>query len=121
MGSYPIKSIQIKGGESKAIYAKDPELGVIGSVVVQLVFSGGYNGTVKVERRLTGLDRIGLDTAPWYETAYRNEVSQSDVNAGTAVSAAGIIKVVADGADIRLSASGGSAGVLTVAYHCIAG
>lgn len=124
MSSFPrVVATWSATASGQAVNLNDQQFGTVGKVVFQVVFAGGYNGTIRVFRRIQGADRIEpAVSVPWVRSAYRNESGQADVNNTTDISAANIYSVFCDGTDVRLEQqAGGTTGTVTIIAHGVMG
>lgn len=123
MSSYPRNVATFTAGVSATVDLRDQAFGTVGRVVFQVVTAGGFNGAIRVYRRIQGAERaVPAVTVPWVRSAYRNESGQADVNNTTDITAAGIYSVFTDGTDVQLECqSSGSAGTATILVHGIMG
>jgi hypothetical protein len=110
-------------GVAQTVDLKDQQFGVVGRVVLQVITSGGWNGAIRVYRRVQGAERLEPSvTVPWVRSAYRNESGQADVNNTTDITTANLYSIFVDGTDVRLEAqASGDAGTVTIVATAIGG
>ena len=123
-GSYPrVVARDWAAGVAQTVDLKDQQFGVVGRVVLQVITSGGWNGAIRVYRRVQGAERLEPSvTVPWVRSAYRNESGQADVNNTTDITTANLYSIFVDGTDVRLEAqASGDAGTVTIVATAIGG
>lgn len=122
MSSYPrVVAAWSAAGGVQTVDFKDQQFGTVGKVVFQVVTAGGYDGTIRVYRRIQGAERSPV-SVPWVRSAYFNETGQAAVNNTTDISAANVYSIWCDGTDVRLEQqSGGTTGTVTILAHGVLG
>ena len=121
MSSYPKTSVTFTAGAAATYEMNDQAFGTVGRVVFQVVTAGGFNGAIRVNRRIQGAGRQSV-TVPWVRSAYRNEAGQADVNNSTDITAAGLYSIWCDGTDVQLAnQASGDEGTATILFHGLVG